>query len=175
MIKKFTSTFVLVDLCVLVVSFIFGDSLWVINTQMAFISSMLITIGSYVGYKNNINKRVQNVSPETLDDLPDAYDIVDDKFDLYSENEINEKELTSQEVQDIFQEEKSKLKNKNTFMNTIRTTTAATSIYRIFGYASLVLGFFYLRNNDLFLAIPYLIGFLIVPLGVLFNYKSIKT
>jgi len=42
------------------------------------------------------------------------------------------------------------------------------SLYRIFGYVGLIIGFFYLRNNDFLHIYSYILGFLIVPISALF-------
>ena len=85
---------------VILFCFLQGDMICLLNTQVAFISSLFITIGSYLGYKKNIEKRVINHQVD-IDD-PDAIDKIDDHFDLYTEYKIDEKELTKEEVKDIF-------------------------------------------------------------------------
>ena len=174
MIKKFAKVFFAIDIGVVLFCLLQGNMIWLLNTQVAFASSLLITIGSYVGYKRNIEKRVQNTVPEDFKDAPDAYDKIDDKFDLYSDDEIIDKELTDDEVKDIFKDEKKKLKNQNTFMNTFKSIGGASSAYRIVGYVSLVIGFFYLNNNGLLEPVSYLIGFIIVPIATLASKFAIK-
>ncbi len=168
MIKKFIKVFLIVDLIVILFCLFQGNITWLLNTQVAFVSSLLITIGSYLGYKRNIEKRVEGISSDDLVDTPDTIDKIDDRFDLYSDDIIEDKDLSKDEVQEIFKEEKSKLKNQNTFKNTFKSFGAASSIYRLFGYGSLVIGFFYLNNNSLLDPISYLIGFIIVPIATLF-------
>ncbi len=167
MIKKFAKVFLIVDFGVILFCLLQGNTTWLLNTQVAFASSLLITIGSYLGYKRNIEKRVENLDPELMADTPDTIDRLDDPFDLYSECEINEKELNKEEVKEIFLEEKKKLKNQNTVKNTFQSIGGASSFYRLAGYGGLVTGFFYLNNNDLLEPISYLIGFIIVPVAVL--------
>jgi hypothetical protein len=163
MIKKFVKVFLIVDIGVVLFCLLQGDTIWLLNTQIAFFSSLLITIGSYLGYKRNIEKRVNNSNVEDYIDTPDTYDKIDDKFDLYSE--INEqKELSKEDIQEIIQDEKQKLKSQSSIKNTIKSFGGASSIYRLFGYGSLIVGFFYLNNNGLLEPISYLIGFLIVPI-----------
>jgi hypothetical protein len=165
MIKKFIKVFLIVDFGVIVFCLLQGNMLWILNTQIAFISSLLITIGSYLGYKRNIEKRVSNGQVDI--DQPDSIDKIDDEFDLYSEYNINENELSKEEVQEIFEDEKEKLKNQNKFKNTLKSLGAASSVYRLAGYGGLVIGFFYLNNNSLLDPISYLIGFIIVPVATL--------
>jgi len=174
MINKFAKVFLIVDIGVILFCLLQGNMDWFLNTQIAFISSLLITIGSYLGYKRNIEKRVENTVPEDFKDTPDTYDQIDDRFDLYSDDEIIDKELSDDEVKDIFQDEKQKLKNQNTFMNTFKSIGGASSAYRLIGYGSLITGFFYLNNNGLLDPVSYLIGFLIVPIATLATRLTIK-
>ncbi len=167
MLRKFAKVFLIVDGGVILFCLLQGNTLWLLNTQVAFFSSLLITIGSYLGYKRNIEKRVENLDTKLMNDTPDSIDKIDDPFDLYSECEIDEKELSKEEVQEIFVDEKKKLKNQNTFKNTFKSISGASSIFRLLGYGLLVVGFFYLNNNQLLEPISYLIGFIIVPISVL--------
>ena len=164
MIKKFGIAFFITDIVIIVISILIGGYIWVLNTQVAFISAMLITIGSYLGYKKNIQTRVENIQNQETVDISDEYNKIDDKFDLYNDKE---------EIAQIFQDEKRKLKNQNTTMNTLKSVSGITSLYRITGYGSLIFGFFYLNNNAILEPIAYLIGFIVVPISALLS-KFIK-
>jgi len=174
MIKKFAKVFLAIDSGVILFCLLQGNMIWLANTQIAFASSLLITIGSYLGYKRNIEKRIENIDTKALVDTPDTIDKIDDKFDLYSEDDINNEELSKEQVQEIYQEEKQKLKQQSNVKNTFRSLGATSSLYRLFGYGSLILGFFYLNNNQLLEPISYLIGFIIVPVAVLATKLVIK-
>ncbi len=175
MINKFAKVFLIVDLTVVFFCLLYGNTAWLLNTQVAFVSSLFIIIGSYLGYKRNIEKRVENIDPSLIEDTPDIIDKLDDPYDLYSECKINEKEeLSKEEVKDIFTEEKNKLKNQNTFKNTFKSIGGASSVYRLIGYGLLVIGFFYLNNNQLLDPVSYLIGFIIVPIATLATRATLK-
>ena len=166
MISKFAKVFIAVDLGVIIFCLLQGNMVWLLNTQVAFFSSILITVGSYLGYKKNIEKRVENTDFQALNDNPDTIDKIDDKFDLYSE--INEQEeLSKEEIKEIIDEEKEKLKSQSNIKNTIKSFSGASSIYRLVGYGFLIFGFFYLNNNQLLEPVSYLIGFLVVPVATL--------
>ena len=101
-------------------------------------------------------------------------DAIDDKFDLYGE--INENELSDEDVQEIIKEERKKQNTKDSLTNTMKSLRSATSIYRIMGYVLLVIGFFFLNNNQLLIPIAYLLGFLIVPtMALIVNLKYIRS
>jgi hypothetical protein len=144
-----------------------------VNLQVAFWSAFFIILGSGFAYLRNINKRVALYDKNY--EQRDEIDIIDDKFDLYSE--MNEKEdLSKEEIHQIIQEEKSKIKRKDSIKNTFNSIGAVGSIYRIVGYLLLVVGFFYLKNNQILEPLVYLLGFLIVPLMALivqYNQKNI--
>ena len=161
----------MVDLALIIGCLLFANSLWILNTQVAFVSSLLVSIATFLSYKNNVSKRLENEehSIDTLDDR-DKIDEIDDPFDLYSEDApINEtQELSAHEIKTIIQEEKSKIK-QNSFKNLFKSTTSFVSLYRIFGYVVLVIGFFYLVNNKLFEPMAYLVGLFVVPLSMLLS------
>lgn len=169
-ILKFAKVFIFLDLCILIYSFIFQNSIWLLNTQVAFISSLFIVIASFYSYKRNIQNRLSNfeASKVSTEDR-DKIDEIDDPFDLYSEyEEIPEEELTPQKIKEIIQEEKTKVK-KNSLKNTLFSAGGFLSIYRIIGYGILVFGFFALNNNKIFMPVAFIVGLGIVPIGVLLS------
>ena len=169
---NFIKIFLLVDISVVFYSIIFNDNLFLLNTQIAFISSMIITSASYLSYKKTIQKQLMNIDPQdnqanrNLDDTDEA----DDPYSLYSKDtQSNSKEELSPEmISKILKEEKKQIK-QNTLKNIKLTSTSFISIYRVAGYAFLIFGFFVLNNNHIFLSIPFIIGISIVPFGVLLS------
>jgi len=170
-ILKFAKVFFILDLCLIFYSFIFQSSLWLLSSQVAFFSSLFITIASFLSYKKNIENRLLNFDltqdNESVD--RDKIDEIDDPYDLYTQyKEIPEEELTPEKIKEILNDEKSKVK-RNTLKNTIFSASGFLSIYRVFGYVILLFGFFALNNNKIFVPIAFIIGLGIVPLGVLFS------
>lgn len=153
----------LVDLIVVLFCMIFDQFQWLLNTQLAFISSTLVTIGSYYGYKRNINSRVEDYSND--DDNYDEIDKMDDKYDLYSPEveTIKKKEIYSKE------EIKEAMKpiKQNYFANFKSSLSGAASFYRVAGYIFLIICFFFLHNNGYLDIWSYMFGFLIVPIASL--------
>ena len=169
-ILKFAKVFILLDLCLLIYSFVFQNVIWLLNTQVAFISSLFIVIASFYSYKRNIQNRLSNfeASKASAEDR-DKIDEIDDPFDLYSEyEEIPEEELTPEKIKEIIQEEKTKVK-KNSLKNTLFSAGGFLSIYRILGYGILIFGFFALNNNKIFIPVAFIVGLGIVPIGVLLS------
>ena len=170
-ILKFAKVFILLDLCLILYSLIFQNNLWVLNTQVAFVSSLFIIIASFLSYRRNIQSRLSrlDLTKTNQNEDRDKIDEIDDPYDLYTEYEqIPEEELTSEKIKEIINDEKSKV-NKNSFKNTLFSASGFLSIYRILGYGILIFGFFALNNNKIFLPIAFIIGLGIVPIGVLFS------
>lgn len=167
-ISKYVKVFLILDFGVILLCILQGNTIWLLNTQIAFISVFVIVIGSFLGYQRNILKQVDNFDANTqtaLDD--DAIDKIEDPYDLYSEDGIvEETEVTTEEFKEIVKEEKKKLK-RETVRNTIKSASGFASLYRIIGYILLVVGFFYLNNNNLFDAVSYVVGITIIPATIL--------
>lgn len=169
-ILKFAKVFFILDLCLILYSLIFQDKLWLLSSQVAFFSSLFITITSFLSYKRNIENRLSNLDlTQTQNETRDKIDEIDDPYDLYTEyEEIPESELTPQKIKEIINNEKSKVK-RDSLKNTFFSASGFLSIYRVLGYGILVFGFFALNNNKILLPIAFIIGLGIVPIGVLFS------
>jgi len=164
--KKLTKfkIFFIVNSIVILICLFFGRFDWLINTQVAFISSVIITLGSYYGYRKNIETRIKEHTTLDLDDK-DELDKYDDKYDLYSDevkSEYKEEDITKEQIKEAMKPIK-----QNYFNNFKSGLGAMGSFYRIFGYVILIIGFFYLRNNEILDIYSYLVGFSIVPLATL--------
>jgi len=160
--KKILQTLFIIDIGVVIFTLLEGRYDWLLNTQIAFASSMMVTIGSYLGYKNNITKRVKDHQND--DDNYDELDKMDDKYDLYSpqvETKVIE-DPTPQEIKEAIKPIK-----QNYFSNFKAGFSGMSSLYRLFGYIGLIIGFFYLNNNHLLDIYSYIFGFLIVPVSTI--------
>ena len=170
-IQKFAKVFILLDFCIILYYLFFQNKFRLLNTQVAFISSLFIIIASFLSYRKNIQNRLSNLDLSQINEGidRDKIDEIDDPYDLYTQyKEIPEDELTTEKIKEIINDEKSKVK-RNSFKNTIFSASGFLSIYRILGYGILIFGFFALNNNKVFLPIAFIIGLGIVPLGILFS------
>lgn len=148
-----------------------NNYIWFINTQVAFISSFFIMLATYISYKNNIQKRVQNYDLSFNDrDNIDELDKIDDPYELYDNNDDK---IDNINIKEVINEEKKALKKDN-IKNMVQSFGAFSSIYRIFGYLFLILGFFYLKNNQFLDVISYFVGFSIAPIGILIAILVVK-
>ncbi|OCL93307.1 hypothetical protein AAX28_00850 [Arcobacter porcinus] len=170
-ILNFAKVFIVLNLCLSFYAILFQNTIWLLNLQVAFFSSLFVTLASFLSYRKNIINRLSTYEEKYKDssETRDKIDEIDDHFDLYSEyEEVPENELTSEKIKEIINEEKKKVK-QNSIKNTLFSTGGFVSIYRIFGYGFLIFGFFALNNNNLFIPLSFIIGLGIVPLGVLFT------
>ena len=159
---KILKVLLFVDLLLLIVSIVFGGKVWIYNTQVGFISATLIMIASVISYRRMVNSRVEH-GIVTMDDSKDVIDKLEDPYDLYSEDVVEEK--TEEDLVEVVKEERKKLKeNRRSLGQTLKDTKAALSIYRLGAYAVLVLGFLYLNRQGLLHIPSYLLALSLPPM-----------
>jgi hypothetical protein len=142
---KILKVLLLVDVLLLIVSIAFGGKLWIYNTQIGFISATLIMIASVISYRRMVNTRVEH-GIVTMDDSKDVIEKLEDPYDLYSEEVVEEK--TEEDLVEVVKEERKKL----------------LSIYRLGAYAVLILGFLYLNRHELLHIPSYLLALSLPPM-----------
>ncbi|MEA3512670.1 MAG: hypothetical protein U9R37_03620 [Campylobacterota bacterium] len=170
MINNALKIFIIIDIGVVVFCLLSGRTDWLLNTQIAYFSSLMVTLGSYIGYKKNVQNSVKNHLNE--DDNYDELDKMDDKYDLYSP-EVEDKVITDDMTKEEIKEAMKPIK-QNYFKNFKIGFSGMASFYRLFGYIGLVIGFFYLNNNGYLHIYSYMFGFFIVPLSSLVFQFTIR-
>ena len=86
---KILKVLLAVDFVLLLASAFFGGKVWVFNTQIGFISATLIMVASVISYRRMVNARVElGIIP--IDDDKDVIDKLEDPYDLYSEDIVQE-------------------------------------------------------------------------------------
>jgi hypothetical protein len=149
---------VIVDSIIIILSYLFGEADWLINTQMAFLPSALVMLGSMLSYKSMVQGRL-NVGA-IPDDEQDTLGKLEDPYELYDEPLNRDKEKSLVEV---VKEERANLKkSKRSIWQTTKDSKASFSFYRLGAYILLIFGFFYLNNNKL-LDIPIYLLSLSIP------------
>ena len=137
-----------VDVGVVVFCYLENNYLWLYNTQVAFFSTALIVLGSFIGYSNMVRRQIENGN--VGEDILKKYE---DKFDLYDEeDEINEKEL-----------EKYKNKKLKWYEALLFSFKGGFNLVRILGYVFLIAGFLWLKNIGAFDTLSFLFGVTVVP------------
>lgn len=167
--NKVGLVYLVADLFLIVLSLYMGG-LWLINTQVAFISSMLVVFASFFSYKGMIEKRLEE------GDIPkerELLDKIDDKFELFEDEEqIKADELSQEEFVKLYKEERKKRGGfKMTLSNLFKSGRGIFNPIRLLAYAFLVISMLVLIRQELFEAIPFLVGISAIPLASLaFGY-----
>ncbi|MBL0686855.1 MAG: hypothetical protein JJV95_06890 [Sulfurospirillum sp.] len=150
----------------------FMSDLWLINTQVAFICSIIIIISSFFSYKGLVESRLED--GEILTNR-DELDKIDDKYELFNEN-IDEKELNKDEFVKFYKEERKKHKGfKQVFLNLYKSKRGVFNPLRLLAYVLLCIAMLFLIKNELFSAIPFLVGIGVIPIAsVLLGFVQFK-
>jgi len=168
-IKSIIMIIFVVDAMLIMISLYQGGN-WLINSQLSFASSLLITLASYYSYKRVIEKRVA-LEIENYDDRSEL-EKIEDPYDLYSEEEVSDKE---KDLAEVVKEERAKVTSlKATANNLAKTIGGAFSPFRLGSYLFLFVAFLYLVNNQLFTIFAYVSGLFVVPLSALLSFIMIK-
>jgi len=158
------------DVVIILLSVIFFDIKMLWNTQIGFISASLIMLASMKSYKRMVDARVE-LGMVSADDSKDVIDDLEDPYDLYSEDVVEEEKPLGEVVKD----ERQKLKsNGRTLTQTIKDAKTALSLNRIGAYGVLILGFFYLNRHDLLMVPAYILALSIPMLVVVYTLLSNK-
>ena len=158
--KETIVVLVVVDLVIVLLLYFFGAEHWLVNSQVAYISSSLVMFGSMLSYKGMVKQRlgagaIPDDERDTLDKLEDPYDLFDD--------EVKKEEEQEKTLVEVVKEERANLKkSRRSVWETTKDAKPAFSFYRLAAYGGLILGFFYLNSNKFLLLTPYLI-FLMIP------------
>jgi F0F1-type ATP synthase assembly protein I len=162
-----------VEILLLIVALVFFETKTLYSTQIGFVTASLVMVASLLSYQRMVKTRVAH-EIITRDDSKDVIDRLEDPYDLYGEEEVQE-EVSAE----VLKEEKQKLKeNRRSIFQTIKDTKAALSVYRLGAYGLLILGFMYLNRHG-FLDIPSYLSSLVLPfivfVGVLLTEKQTAT
>ena len=153
---------------------------WFLNTQIAFLSSAFIILGSFVGYKNLVSKQVEsgNSGKDVLKEYEDKYDLYDEvDYKWYVDNfeDLNKGLVWSntqpknfyvyRKIELITNEmpQKSKMKKLPWYKAFFLSFKGGLNYIRLGGYGVLVLGFLYLNNHKVFDFKAFFFGLTIVP------------
>jgi len=153
--SKISYLYLIGDLVVVIIS-IFIGGFWLLNTQVAFICSMLITFAAFYAYKKSIKKRVESSNGE---EFRDPYDALEDPYNLFEDENIDDK--------------KEQKKNRGVFRYTIKGFASgiggALNPIRILAYGILILSFLYLNKHGLFNAFAFFVGLSVIPIMSMFS------
>ncbi len=152
--RRFFQIAALVDLMLVIA--LFSNPLRLLNSQIAFITSLFVVLGSFYGY----SRLVKRENP--LLENQDAIDKIEDRFDLYSDDLPSDKS-----AKEIFEEERAKVKRSGNLKALVTTYRGFLSPFRLFGYLFLVVSVLVLIRKGIFDPWEYLIGLGVVPVAAL--------
>ncbi len=159
---KLLKVLAIVNIIVVVLILLFFNLRWLYSFEIGFLSSSLVMGASLLAYRRMVDTRVEH-NIITLDDSKDVIDKLEDPYNLYSEEVIEEEKPLVEVVKD----ERKKLKeNRRSLYETLKDTKAALSVYRLGAYAVLILGFLYLNRHGLLHIPSYILALGIPPIVI---------
>lgn len=155
-IKPFWKVALILDF-LLIVFALFKSSTWLLNTQIAFACSMLITFASFYAYKGMVTQKVED--GVVGDDDFDILDKIEDPHGLYDEPVVEA--IQEAEVKP------GKIGFKQSIKNLFKSYKGALSGYRIASYLLMCVAILVLIRHELFMPMAFLIALAIVPVSSL--------
>lgn len=154
---KLLRTYLFVDMGVILLSLMMGEG-WLLNSQLAFLCSLMITSASFYSYQKMVQRRL------------DAGEIPEDKFEhLYDDALLEEEE--ERETEDKKAPSSFKMSGKNLVMS----YKSALSLYRLGSYALLFVVVLFLIRHESLEAIAFFVGLSVIPLSsLMFSVMSKK-
>ena len=141
----------------LVVLSLYQGGAWLLNSQLAFLSSLFVTVASYFSYKRLIDKRLALGEGEQL---RDSIQKQEDPYEVYDEAED-----TTETLKQVIKEERAKVTSlKQTGENLYKSLSGIFSPFRLLSYLFLFFAFLYLANGGHFVVWAYVSGLFVVPL-----------
>ena len=166
----------LIYLCskaVLIVICAYFGAVHVLNSQVALISSSLIILASFLGYKKRVAKKIATADISAFDDVFDE----DENSRIPSQDEVaklgNSRIPNENEAKNA---RNSRIPNEKTPKIPLRLYEFGSvfSPLRLLGYVLLILAFFILLKKELFEPLSFLAGIAVMPMSALFSAVFIK-
>ena len=157
MAKKLALIYLCSNAVLIAICAYFG-AVHVLNSQVALISSSLIILASFLGYKKRVAKKIATADISAFDDVFD-----DENSRIPSQDEVAK--LGN-----------SRIPNEKTPKIPLRLYEFGSvfSPLRLLGYVLLILAFFILLKKELFEPLSFLAGIAVMPISALFSAVFIK-
>ena len=169
MAKKLALIYLCSDAVLIVICAYFG-AVHVLNSQVALISSSLIILASFLGYKKRVAKKIATADISAFDDVNENSRIPsqDEVANLGNSRIPNENEAKNAR--------NSRIPNEKTPKIPLRLYEFGSvfSPLRLLGYVLLILAFFILLKKELFEPLSFLAGIAVMPISALFSAVFIK-
>ena len=162
-IKRFAGLYLLLDLVLMAGMYAAGGALWLLNAQVAFIASLLVTLASFHAYRKMVTERAHEEADGLFEER-DHLDRIDDPHALFEEEESRSE--PPQDVKALVREERAKLRDlKTTARHLAGSAKGLFSLWRLGSYLVLVLAFLFLNRQGWLVVVPFLVGLAVVPAG----------
>ena len=169
MAKKLALIYLCIDAVLIAICAYFG-AVHVLNSQVALISSSLIILASFLGYKKRVAKKIATADISAFDDVNENSRIPsqDEVANLENSRIPNENEAKNAR--------NSRIPNEKTPKIPLRLYEfgSVLSPLRLLGYVLLILAFFILLKKELFEPLSFLAGIAVMPISALFSAVFIK-
>ena len=164
MAKKLALIYLCSDAVLIVICAYFG-AVHVLNSQVALISSSLIILASFLGYKKRVEKKIATADISAFDD-------VNENSRIPSQDEVAN--LGNSRIPDENETKNarnSRIPNEKTPKIPLRLYEFGSvfSPLRLLGYVLLILAFFILVKKELFEPLSFLAGIAVMPISALFS------
>ena len=169
MAKKLALIYLCIDAVLITICAYFG-AVHVLNSQVALISSSLIILASFLGYKKRVEKKIATTDISAFDD-------VNENSRIPSQDEVAN--LGNSRIPD-----ENEAKNaRNSRISNEKTPKIPLRLYefgslfsplRLLAYVLLILAFFILLKKELFEPLSFLAGIAVMPISALFSAVFIK-
>lgn len=172
MAKKLALIYLCNDAVLIVICAYFG-AVHVLNSQVALISSSLIILASFLGYKKRVAKKIATADISAFDDVFDD----NENSRIPSQDEVANLENSRIPSQDeVAKLGNSRIPNEKTPKIPLRLYEFGSlfSPLRLLGYVLLILTFFILLKKELFEPLSFLAGIAVMPISALFSAVFIK-
>ena len=159
MAKKLALIYLCSDAVLIAICAYFG-AVHVLNSQVSLISSSLIILASFLGYKKRVAKKIATADISAFDDV-----FEDENSRIPSQDEVANLE-------------NSRIPNENEAKNArnsrIPNEKTPKIPLRLLAYVLLILAFFILLKKELFEPLSFLAGIAVMPISALFSALFIK-
>ena len=172
MAKKLALIYLCSDAVLIAICAYFG-AVHVLNSQVALISSSLIILASFLGYKKRVEKKIATADISAFDDVFDD----NENSRIPSQDEVaklgNSRIPNENEAKNA---RNSRIPNEKTPKIPLRLYEfgSVLSPLRLLGYVLLILAFFILLKKELFEPLSFLAGIAVMPISALFSAVFIK-
>ena len=169
MAKKLALIYLCIDAVLITICAYFG-AVHVLNSQVSLISSSLIILASFLGYKKRVEKKIATTDISAFDDVNENSKIPsqDEVANLENSRIPNENEAKNAR--------NSRIPNEKTPKIPLRLYEFGSvfSPLRLLAYVLLILAFFILLKKELFEPLSFLAGIAVMPISALFSAVFIK-